>query len=206
MMNWIRGSVHDFGLLVVRIVIGSVFMFHGAQKLFGSFDGIGLADFTKTLQALEVPYPQYAAVLVAAAEFVGGLALVSGYWLRPMSLALVATMAGAIVLVHPSAFSAQHNGMEYPLTLAAIAFALSCTGAGRFSLTRLPALSFPNLLAFRPRRVKKTIAPSNEQTAHQRTAAAPSRQEPAPRAKSPPSEPTMPVSLAGNETARRTAA
>lgn len=32
----------DFGLLIIRLIIGITFMGHGAQKLFGWFGGYGL--------------------------------------------------------------------------------------------------------------------------------------------------------------------
>lgn len=137
-MRWIRESLQDFGLLFIRLVVGVVFVFHGSQKLFGLFDGLGLANFTAFLNDLQVPYPEYAAVSAAAVEFLGGLSLITGRWVRTMGICLAGTMATAIGLVHPTSFSAQHNGMEYPLTLVAVAFGLSCTGAGRFVLVGLP--------------------------------------------------------------------
>lgn len=34
----------DFGLLIIRLIIGITFMGHGAQKLFGWFGGYGLKE------------------------------------------------------------------------------------------------------------------------------------------------------------------
>ena len=148
-MRWIRESLHDFGLLLIRLIIGAIFVFHGSQKLFGLFDGVGLANFTTFLNDLHVPYPEYASVVAAAAEFLGGLSLITGLWIRTMAIFLTGTMATAIVLVHPNTFSAQRNGMEYPLALAAVALGLSCTGAGRFvmvGMPKLPTLRIPRVI------------------------------------------------------------
>jgi putative oxidoreductase len=44
----------DVGLLVLRLVLGVIFIGHGAQKLFGSFGGPGLSGFAKMLEQLGV--------------------------------------------------------------------------------------------------------------------------------------------------------
>ena len=41
-------------LLILRIVVGVLFMGHGAQKLFGVFGGPGLGGFAGWLQGLGV--------------------------------------------------------------------------------------------------------------------------------------------------------
>ena len=106
----------DLGLLVLRVVLGTVFLAHGAQKLFVfGFDGV-------------------TGPLVALVEFFGGLALIVGLLSRLAGVGLAATMLGAILLVHlPAGFFAP-KGVEFVLTLMAGALAIAATGAGRFSL------------------------------------------------------------------------
>ena len=144
-MSWRTGRDYlpDFGLLVIRLMLGSVFIFHGAQKLFGIWDGAGLGGFATWLETINMPYPPYAAVLAGGAEFLGGVALVSGIWMRTATLPLIATMAVAITFVHAHTMSAQENGIEYPLTLAVVLLGLACTGPGRFwfNLDALPKRS-----------------------------------------------------------------
>ncbi len=129
-----RETLTDLGLLLMRGMLGSVFIFHGAQKLFGVWDGAGLGGFATWLESMNLPYPAYAAVLAGAAEFVGGIALVTGVWMRTAILPLVVTMAVAIGVVHEPTFSIQQEGFEYPLTLAVLLVGLACTGPGRFWL------------------------------------------------------------------------
>jgi putative oxidoreductase len=124
----------DAGLLLIRAIVGVVFVFHGMQKLFGLFDGPGLEGFADALEGMDVPLPMVSAVLAAVAEFGGGLAFIVGIGVRYAAAALVITMAVAILKVHWGAFSAQANGMEYPLTLACVAAGIALTGPGRFSL------------------------------------------------------------------------
>jgi putative oxidoreductase len=132
--RWGRDVSTDIGLLLIRCVLGSVFIFHGAQKLFGVWDGAGLGGFATWLETLAVPYPAYAAVLAGGAEFLGGIALLTGIWMRAATLPLMVTMAVAIVFVHKHTMSMQENGFEYPLTLAVVLCGLACTGPGRFWL------------------------------------------------------------------------
>ncbi len=124
-------TLADLGILAIRIVIGVVFVFHGCQKLFGLFDGPGLVGFAKQLAALEVPYPAIAAVLGAGTEFLGGLAIITGYGLRIAAIPLIVNMATASILMHRHAFSFEHGGMEYPLTLTVVIIGLACLGPGR---------------------------------------------------------------------------
>lgn len=133
-MNVSRQHALDYGLLVIRTMVGVVFVFHGAQKLFGAFGGPGLDGFTGFLTQLNVPMPGVSAVLAAVAEFAGGLALIAGLGTRVAALPVVITMLVAAFKVHGSAFSAQAGGMEYALTLGVVTAGLALTGAGRWSL------------------------------------------------------------------------
>ena len=111
----------DFGLLLIRVILGVVFMFHGSQKLFGWFDGGGMEGFVANIEKMELPMPQVAAYAAALSEFVGGLFLLVGFFTRIAAIPVVITMLVAAFMVHGSAFSAAKNGMEYPLTLGLVA-------------------------------------------------------------------------------------
>lgn len=124
----------DVGLLLIRAMVGVVFVFHGAQKLFGAFGGPGLDGFAGFMTKLGLPQPYLQAVLAAATEFFGGLLLLLGLGTRLAVVPMVVTMLVASFMVHGGAFSAQANGMEYPLTLAFVLAGLGLTGAGRISL------------------------------------------------------------------------
>lgn len=129
----------DVGLLIMRLMLASVFIFHGSQKVFGAFGGSGIGEFTAFLSALEVPMPVVSAWLAALAELVGGLALLTGVAMRLLSVPLAATMLVAAFKVH-SGFDIQSGGMEYPLTLAVMVIGLALIGPGRLTVTH--ALGF----------------------------------------------------------------
>ena len=64
-INWLD----DLGILLMRLMLGSVFTLHGCQKLFGILDGPGLGGFAQSLDAWQVPYPAVVAVLWAPPNF-----------------------------------------------------------------------------------------------------------------------------------------
>ena len=127
----------DTGLLLIRLMMAAVFLFHGAQKLFGVFGGPGIQGFSDSLEGMGVPVPMLAAILSACAEFIGGLVLLLGNGTRLAALVLFINMMVAVALVHSKAFSLQHGGMEYALTLAIVNLALVFTGSGRFTVLEI---------------------------------------------------------------------
>lgn len=127
-------SKADIGLLLIRLMLAIVFIFHGSQKLFGVFDGHGIAGMAAFLQTQGVPFPTLSAILSASAEFFGGLALAFGILVRLAIIPMAFNMIVAALLVHWPVFSIQKGGMEYPLTLAIILIALGLTGAGNITV------------------------------------------------------------------------
>jgi len=125
-----RNTRVDAGLASLRVIVGAVFAAHGAQKLFvygfagviGAFDGMG------------VPLAGIVGPAVALLEFLGGLALIAGFFTRLAALGLATNMLGAVAVVHLAAGFFLPNGVEFALTLLAASVALTLTGPGGFSL------------------------------------------------------------------------
>ena len=124
-------SSASLGLLVLRVVVGLIFVAHGAQKIFeytlpgtiGSFADMG------------VPLPEIAAPFVAFVELIGGALLALGLFTRPVGILLAIDMIVAIVAVHlPAGLWVGEGGYEFVAVLGVAALALAFTGAGRFSL------------------------------------------------------------------------
>jgi putative oxidoreductase len=128
----------DLALVGVRAMVGTVFVFHGSQKLFGAFGGYGLEGTAGWMASIGIPFADLSALLAGSTEFFGGLALVVGLATRVVSVPLLFTMVVAAFTAH-TGFNAATGGMEYPLVLAAISGALALAGAGRFSAdARIP--------------------------------------------------------------------
>ncbi|MGG4553989.1 DoxX family protein [Paenibacillus humicus] len=128
----------DVGLLLIRLVVGLLFIGHGAQKLFGMFGGYGPKGTGGWMESIGIKPGVLVAVLAGLMEFVGGLLFTLGF-LMPLAAALIAlAMLGAIVKVHfKNGLWSTANGYEYPLVLLVVAIAMALTGAGHISLDAL---------------------------------------------------------------------
>jgi putative oxidoreductase len=120
----------NFALLLVRFGCGTVFIYHGAGILFGSFGGPGPVAFASGMHA-----PALVGYLVGLAQFGGGLAVLTGILTRVGAACVAIVMIGAILMVHwPHGYNIAKGGMEYALTELFLALALLVAGAGNYSL------------------------------------------------------------------------
>ena len=90
-----QSRLTDVALLMIRLILAAVFLYHGGGKLFGWFDGPGLKAFAVMLTGLHVPYPQVSAILSAATEFFGGAILLLGTGARLAAIPMAFNMAVA---------------------------------------------------------------------------------------------------------------
>ena len=58
----------DFGLLIIRLIIGITFMGHGAQKLFGWFGGYGLKGTGGWIESIGLPPVEFKEFMAGATE------------------------------------------------------------------------------------------------------------------------------------------
>ncbi|SDG11246.1 DoxX family protein [Phytopseudomonas seleniipraecipitans] len=126
-----------YGLTILRVLVGIIFVAHGSQKLFGWFGGYGLEGVAQWMESIGLAPGYLMALMAGSAEFFGGLALIVGLLVRPAAVALTFTLVVAIFSVHISngLFMAD-NGYEFALALMAATLALLVEGAGRLSLDK----------------------------------------------------------------------
>jgi putative oxidoreductase len=125
----------DLALFALRIVAGLLMAGHGAQKLFGSFGGHGIAGTGQFFESLGLRPGQRHARLAGLSEFGGGLLLALGLITPLGAAAIIGVMTVAILTVHlPKGLWATEGGYEYNVVLIAIAFALGCAGPGGWSI------------------------------------------------------------------------
>ena len=125
----------DTGLLILRIVIGIVFLMHGGQKLFV----YGFAGVTGAFGQMGIPMPAIAGPLTAIVEFLAGGALVIGLLTRLAAIGLAIDMLGAILFVHIKGGFFAPTGFEHAMTLLGANLAIALAGAGYYSIDRVIA-------------------------------------------------------------------
>jgi putative oxidoreductase len=125
------------GLLLLRLVVGAIFIGHGTQKLLGWFGGGGPHGTAGMLGSLGYRSPDTMARVNAVAETLAGVLLLLGLLTPLACVAIIGVMVNAILAVHaPKGFWNMAGGYEFPLTLLVVAAALGFTGPGRISIDR----------------------------------------------------------------------
>jgi putative oxidoreductase len=137
MRSWLYrdagGTRESLGLLILRVVVGAAFILHGWPKIQNAFEWMGPS----------ATVPGFMQALAALAEFGGGIALILGVLTPLAAIGLIATMGGALYMVHLPArhpfVPTQPGDPSYELAAVylAAAAALLLTGPGRFSLDAL---------------------------------------------------------------------
>lgn len=121
-MNTTKVNCSHMGIFITRLAVGAVFVYHGIMKLYT------LDMFSQLLNA-KLGLPSVFAYIVMIAEIVGGLFLVSGFFVRYAAAILAIDMAVAIGLLSMGLGAP----FEYELVLFAtlIGFAISGSGCYR---------------------------------------------------------------------------
>ncbi|MNI37397.1 putative oxidoreductase MhqP [compost metagenome] len=123
------------GLLIIRLIIGLLFIGHGAQKLFGMFGGYGPKGTGGWMESVGIKPGVAMAVISGLMELIGGTLFGLGLFTQVAAILIALTMVGAIVKVHgPNGLWATANGYEYPLVVLAVVIGVALTGAGAYSL------------------------------------------------------------------------
>jgi putative oxidoreductase len=125
----------NVALLVLRVIVGGLFVGHGSQKLFGWFGGGGPKGTASFFESVGLTPALPFALLAGTAELAGGLLLGFGLFVPVAALLLVGVMTTAIAAVHwKNGLWVTADGLEYPLVMATVAFAVAALGPGSISL------------------------------------------------------------------------
>ena len=125
----------NLALFILRLVAGGFLAGHGAQKLFGSFGGHGIAGTGQFFESLGMKPGEQHAKVAGVAEFGGGILLIFGLFTPFAAAAITAVMVVAIITVHAKNGPwSTDGGYEYNAILLAVMFALAGVGAGAWSL------------------------------------------------------------------------
>ena len=119
----------DAALLILRVVLGIIMVYHGWPKV------TGLGGVIEGFTGMGVPLPALSAVFATVAEVGGGVLLLIGAFTDIAGLLVAIDMLGAITFVHAkNGFAVNDGGVEWPLALLAMGLAVALAGPGRFSV------------------------------------------------------------------------
>jgi putative oxidoreductase len=122
--------------------VGSVFLVHGLQKLFGLLGGPGISGTARLLASYGLHYSTPLAVAVGLVEFLGGVFLIVGAAAVWASVALLIDMALTVWKVHYPHGVALNGGLipghghdaEFHLVLIGALLCLALGGPGALSI------------------------------------------------------------------------
>ena len=121
----------DLALLILRVVLGIIMIYHGWPKL------TNLGGTIEGFTGMGIPLPALSAFFSMVSEFFGGLLLLVGAFTDIAGLLVAIDMAGAILFVHAkNGFSVSEGGFEWPLALLAMGLAIALAGPGRYAVGR----------------------------------------------------------------------
>ncbi len=136
--------MEDLGLLVLRLGLGGIFVYHGLGKLIGA---PGLRATTKFFASLGLRPGRVYALLAAATELAAGVAVAAGFATALAGAAVVALMlVAAVTVTGRHGFAAERGGWEYNGVLGLVVVALAICGPGRWSLDHVLDVSVAGLI------------------------------------------------------------
>lgn len=136
-----------YGIALMRIVVGFVFLMHGQEKFFE----MGVGNVEGWFGSLGIPAPALAALVVSLVELIGGIALIVGAMTRLFGILLAVDMVVALLVFHlPNGFFMTSNGIELVLVLGAVSLGLVLTGPGALALDAVLPVERRPTLAQRP--------------------------------------------------------
>ena len=142
----IDNRLAPYGAFTIRAALGIMFIAHAYLKI-AVFTVPGFAGFLG-----QIGFPGFLSWPIILAELIGGIAILTGFYARIVSVVLLPVLLGALLVHAPNGwvFKAPNGGWEYPAFLAAAALAHILIGDGAFALkpVTLPNASEP---ALRPR-------------------------------------------------------
>lgn len=132
MSNGSGSGLRSWGLMLLRVTVGAIFLMHGGQKLFMGFHNV--AGF---LASLGIPIPNVAAVILTLVEFVCGIVLILGLLTRYAAAILCIDMLVALITYHAKNGFFVPMGVEFPLLLLVANINLVLAGPGALGIETL---------------------------------------------------------------------
>lgn len=127
------GRYKDAGLLILRVGLGAMMIFHGYPKLIGGPDG--WAQLGASTKYVGITFlPAFWGLMAAIAEAAGGILILLGLWFRPAAIFLTLNMivASAMHLGKGDGLMDASHAIELAFVFAGLIF----IGPGKYSIDR----------------------------------------------------------------------
>lgn len=123
------------GTLLVRAMMGIIFIYYSGQFLFGIFGGQGMHTFTQMLASDHLPILPTTvwAYLAGFTQFFGGILIIVGLLSRIVSVVLILNLTAIICVSHAAGF----GSIDFQLVLIAICGLILISGPGMLSADAL---------------------------------------------------------------------
>jgi putative oxidoreductase len=132
-----KGHDMKIGRLLIRLVVGGLFIGHGSQKLFGWFGGPGPDGTEQMMYKIDMHPARRQAFAAGLTETAGGALLAAGLATPLAAASLTGVMLTAIRKVHAeNGIWVTRGGFEYNLVLIAALLGLVDGGPGDLSADR----------------------------------------------------------------------
>jgi putative oxidoreductase len=145
---------NDLALAAVRIALTWIFIYYGAGKLFGAFNGPGLHNTALFFSNTAHLHPGgFFAVFGGTIEFGGAIALALGLFSRLAGIALFGDQVMAMITVTwTNGINSETltPGYEFNMALAVLALVIVFLGPGRASVDALIERRFNQSTLLRP--------------------------------------------------------
>jgi putative oxidoreductase len=127
------GNYKNFGLLIIRVGLGILFIYHGLPKLIGGparWEHLGNAASSVGIRFL----PTFWGFVCALTETLGGVLVIVGLAFRPVCILLVLDLIVAAVFTYhvDGSFVAATHAIEDAITFAGLLF----IGPGKYSVDK----------------------------------------------------------------------
>jgi putative oxidoreductase len=126
----------DLGLLVLRVILGALFMGHGLGKLFGWFGQGGIDGTAAFFKSVGYEPAKQLVVMDGILELAAGAMLVAGFLIPLAAAIIIGDMMNAAVVKSAAGFWVADQGFEYEFVIMILLLALTITGAGAYALDR----------------------------------------------------------------------
>jgi putative oxidoreductase len=126
----------DLGLLLLRVILGGLFMGHGLGKLFGWFGQGGIDGTAAFFKSVGYEPAKQLVVMDGILELAAGAMLLAGFLIPLAAAIIIGDMMNAAVVKSPHGFWVANQGFEYEFVIMILLLTLTVTGAGVYALDR----------------------------------------------------------------------